>query len=88
MERVRGGGMQKRPKAKKFKPLFNTSKRGNAKFTREGMTDTKPRTPPSSACQIYGKVTAKILHILFCKVIDRGKQDNEIFSKIWGKLTR
>ena len=50
------------------------------------MAGTKPRTLPSSARQIYGKVPAKIFHTLFCKSIDRRKQDNEFFTKIWGKL--
>ena len=82
------GFSRKRPKANKFRPLLNTSKKGNTTFTREGMVDTKLRTPPSSARQIYGKFPEKIFHTLFCKGIGRGKQDNKIFAKIWGKLTR
>ena len=38
-----------RPKTDKFIPLLNTSKKGNAKLTREGMAGTKYRTLPSSA---------------------------------------
>ena len=76
------------PKANKFRPLFKTSKKGNANFTREGVAGTKIRTPTSSDCQIYGKVPAKIFHTLICKGIDRGKQDSDRFTKIWGKLTR
>ena len=79
---------RQRPKANKFRLLFNTSKTGDSKFTREEMADTKPRTLPSSALPIYGKVPAKIFHTLFCKGIGRKKQDNGIFAKIWGKLTR
>ena len=85
---IKWGFSVKRPRADKFRPLFNTSKKGNAKFTREGMEDTKSRTPPSSAPQIYGKVPAKIFHTLFLKGIGRRKQDNERFSRIWGKLKR
>ena len=81
------GLFRQRPKAYKFRPLFNTGKKGNTKFTREGMADTKSRTPPSSARQIYGKVPAKIFNTLFRKSTGRRKQDNERFSKIWGKLT-
>ena len=47
---------RQRPKAYKFRILFNTDKKGNTKFTREDMADTKSRTPPSSARQIYGRV--------------------------------
>ena len=72
----------------KFRPLFNTSKKGNAKYTREGMVDTKTITPPSRAHQIYAKVPAKIFQTLFCKGIDRGKYEKEIFTKIWGEITR
>ena len=92
--KIQGGGYaskwgfsRQRPKENKFTPLFNTSKKGNAKFTRGGVADTKPRTLPSIARQIYDKVPAKIFHTLFRKVIVRRKQDNEIFVKIWGKLT-
>ena len=67
------GFFRQRPKANKFRSLFNTSKKGNAKFTREGMIDTKSRTPPSSARQIYGKVPAKIFHILFHRGIGSRK---------------
>ena len=81
------GFSRQRPKAYKFRPLFNTSKICNTIFTREGMADTKSRTPPSSAHQIYGKVPAKLFNTLFCKSTGRRKQDNERFSKIWGKLT-
>ena len=92
--KVQGVNMQSngffryRPKANKFSPLFNTIKKGNAKFTREGMAGAKPRTPPSSARQLYGKVPANISQTSFFKSIDRGKQDNERFTKIWGQLTR
>ena len=72
----------------KFRPLLNTSNKGNEKFTKEGTEGTKPRTPPSIARQIYGKVPTKIFHNLFHKVIGRRKQDNEIFANIWDKLTR
>ena len=65
-----------------FRPLLKTSKKGNAKSTMEGMAYEKPRTTPSGACQIYGRVPAKIFHTLFRKRIGRGKQDNERFSKI------
>ena len=82
------GFSRQRPKANKFRPLFNTSKKWNAKFTREGMSDIKPRTPPSSDRQIYGKVPAKIFPTLFRKGIGSGKQDKQIFAKIWVKLTR
>ena len=94
--KIQGGGggyarkwgfSRQRPKAKTFRPLFNTGKKGNTKFTREVVSGAKPRTPPSSARQIYDKVPAKIFHTLFRKVIVRRKQDNDIFVKIWGKLT-
>ena len=42
-------------------------------FTREGMGNTKSITLTSSACQIYGKVPAKIFHILFRRGIGRRK---------------
>ena len=51
------------------------------------MVDTKSRTPPSSACKIYGKVPPKIFNTLFRKSTGRRKQNNEIFVKRWGKLT-
>ena len=51
------------------------------------MVDTKSRTPPYSARQIYGKVPAKIFNTLFLKSTGRRKQNNKIFAKIWGKLT-
>ena len=47
------------------------------------MAGVKPRTPTSSAHQIYGEVTAKICYTLFCKRIDI-----EIFTKIWRKITQ
>ena len=74
------------PKAYKFGPLFNTGKKGNTTFTREGMVDTKPRTPPYSARQIYGKVPAKIFNILFRNITGRRKQNNKRFSKYGGNL--
>ena len=46
------------------------------------MADTKPRTPPFSACKIYGNVSAKIFHTLFRKGIGRRKKDNEIFQNM------
>ena len=61
------------PKAYKFRNLFNTGKKGNTIFTREGTTDTKSRTRTSSSCQIYGKVPAKIFNILFRKITGRRK---------------
>ena len=79
---------QCRPKANGFRPLLNTNKKGNKKSTREGMSGAKPRTPPSSAHQIYVKVPAKIFHNLFFKSIDCKRKDSERFTKIWGKLTR
>ena len=82
------GFFRYRPKANKFRPLFKTSKKGNANFTREGVAGAKLRTPPSSDRQIYGKVPAKIFHTLFLKSIGLGKQDNKIFTKIWGKIIR
>ena len=94
MERFRGeiynrmGFLQVTSKGKYFIPLLNTSKKLNSKFTREGIAGAKPRTPPSSAHQIYGGVPIKICHNLFCKSIDRGKQESEIFTKIWGKITQ
>ena len=81
------GLFRKRPNAYKFRLLFNTGKKGNTQFTREEMADTKPRTSPSSARQIYGKVPAKIFNTLFCKSTGRRKQNNERFAKIWEKLT-
>ena len=69
-------------------PYSTQARKGMKNSQGEGMADTKPRTPPSSAPQIYGKVPAKIFHTLFCKGIDRRKQDNKIFAKIWGKITR
>ena len=51
------------------------------------MADKKYRTPPPSARQIYGKVPEKIFNTLFRKNTGCRKQDNEIFAKIWGKLT-
>ena len=82
------GVFQATSKAYKFRPLFNTSKKGHTHFTRERMVDKKSRTPPYSARKIYGKVPAKIFHTLFRKVTGRWKQDNKIFAKIWGKITR
>ena len=76
------------PKANTFRHLFSISNKCNAKFTREEMADAKPRKLPSSACQTYRKVLAKIFHTLFHKGIGHGKQNKETFSKIWGKLTR
>ena len=80
------GLFRQHPKAYKCIPSFNTGKKLNKKITGEGMADTKSRTPPFSACQIYGKVPAKIFNTLFRKSTGRRKQDNKIFSKIWGKL--
>ena len=82
------GLFRQHPKAYMFITFFNTGKKGNTKFRREGMADTKPITPPSSACQIYGKVPAKIFNTLFLKSTGRRKQDNEKLARIWGKLTR
>ena len=82
------GFPRKHPKAYNFRPLFNTSKKGNTKFTSEGMADKKYITPPSSAHQISVKVPAKIFNTLFRKITGSRKQDNKIFSKIWEKLTR
>ena len=53
------GFYQYHPKANRYIPLINTSKKWNSKSTREGMAGAKPRTPPSSAHQIYGKVPEK-----------------------------
>ena len=61
-------------------------KKGNTRFTREGMEDKKSRTLPSSARQIYGEVPAKIFNTIFPKSTGRSKQNNEIFAKIWRKL--
>ena len=74
------------PKSNEYRPLFKTRKKGDSEFTRGGMAGAKPITPPSSAHQIHGKVTAKILHTVFCKIINRRKQDSEIFKKYWGHL--
>ena len=52
------------------------------------MAGAKTITPPYSAHQIYGEFPEKIWHTLFCKSIDCGKQDSEIFTKIWGEITR
>ena len=79
------GFSRQRPNANDFRPLLKTSKKGNTKFTREGMAGAKPRTPPSSAHQIYGKVPAKIFHTLFCKGIDRGKKTKDL-PKYGGNL--
>ena len=79
------GFSRQRPNANKFIPLFNTSKKRNAKLTREGMADTKPRTPPSSARQIYGKVPAKIFHTLFWKVIDSQETRQQKICKNMGE---
>ena len=49
------------------------------------MADTKPRTHPSIACQIYGEVPEKIYNTLFRKITGRRKQDNGRFDKIWGE---
>ena len=81
------GLFRQRPKSYNLRPLCNTGKKENAKFTRERMIDTKSRTPPSSARQIYGKVPARIFNTLFRKSTGRRKQNNERFAKIWGKLT-
>ena len=67
------GLFRQRPKAYKSRPLFSTGNKGNKKFTIEGMTDTRSRTPPSSARQIYGKVPAKIFNTLFRKNNGRRK---------------
>ena len=80
------GFFRQRPKSNKFRPLFNTSKKGNAKSTREGMADTKPRTPPSSACQIYGKVPAKISRPYFAKVLMTGNKTTKYLPKYKGNL--
>ena len=80
------GLFRQRPKSCKFIPLLNTDKKGNTKFTREGIADTKSRTPPSSAHQIYGEVPAKIFNTLFGKIAGCKKQNNERFAKIWGEL--
>ena len=93
MARVKGriwkklGFSRQHPNSYKFSPLFNTCKKGNKTFTRERMSDIKSRILPSSACQIYGKVPAKIFNTLFRKSTGSRKQNNEIFTKIWGKLT-
>ena len=63
-------------------PYLKKSKKGNTQFTRGVMVDTKPITPPSSARQIYGKVTAKTFHTLFRKGTGIRKQDYKRFSKI------
>ena len=81
------GLFRQRQKAYKFIPLCNTGKKGHIKFTSEGMADTKSRTPPFSARQIYGKVLAKIFNTLFRKSTGRRKQNNKRFAKIWRKLT-
>ena len=88
-----GGDMQatgvftrQRPKANMFRTLFNTSKKGNTQFTREGMIDTQFRILPSSARQIYGKVLEKIFHTLFRKGTGRRKQDNKDFPNYGGKI--
>ena len=63
-------------KANGSRPLLNTSKKGNkiSKFTREGMAGAKPRTPPSSAHQIYGKVPEKYATPDFAKLLIAGKR--------------
>ena len=81
------GLFRQSPKAYKFRPLFNTGNKCNTRFTGEEIADTKSRTPSSSARQIYGKFTAKGFNTLFRKSTGRRKQNNEIFAKIWGKLT-
>ena len=60
--------------AYKFIPLLNTSNKGNTTFTREVMADTKSRTPPSSARQIYSKVPEKYSTPYFAKVLVAGKK--------------
>ena len=67
-------------------PLFNTSKKGNEKFTREGMADTKLRTPPSSDRKIYGKVPAKYSTPYFAKVLVAGNKTTKYLPKYGGKL--
>ena len=80
------GFSRKRPKANNFIPLFNTSKRGDAKFTREGTTDTKPRTPSSSARQIYGKVPEKNSTPHFAKVLIAVNKTTKDMTKYGGNL--
>ena len=69
-------------------PYSTQARKGIQHLQREGLADTKFITPPSSACQIYDKVPAKIFHALFRKGNGCRKQDNKIFSKILGKLRR
>ena len=50
------------------------------------MRDTKSRTPPSSARQIYDKVPAKIFNTCFAKVLVPGNKTTKYFPKYEGKL--
>ena len=61
------GFSRQRTKAYKFRPLFNTSKKGNKNLQGKGRKTQKYRTPPSSDRQIYGKFPAKIFNTLFRK---------------------
>ena len=89
-----GGGMQtnrvysgnvQRPKS--LNPYATDATKRKTTFTGERMSETKSRTLPSSACQIYGKVPAKIFNTSFRKSTSCRKQNNKIFAKILGKLT-
>ena len=74
-------GFPELPKTNKFRPLFNTNKKLNATFTREGMADTKPITPPSSACHIYGKIPEKYFTSYFAKLLVAGNKKTKYFPK-------
>ena len=77
---------RQRPNAYKFRPLFNTSKKGSTKYTREGMADKKSRTPPSSARKIYGEVPEKYATPYFAKVLVAGNKTTKYLSKYGGDL--
>ena len=74
------------PKAYKFIPLCNTGKKGNKYFSKEMMADTKSRTLPYSACQIYGKVSAKNPTPHFEKLLVAGNKTTKDFPKYGGNL--
>ena len=50
------------------------------------MAGAKPRTPPSIARQIYGKVPAKIFHTLFRKLLVAGNKTTKDLPKYGGNL--
>ena len=50
------------------------------------MADTKSRTPPSSARQIYGKVPAKNSTPYFAKVLVAGNKTTKDLPKYGGNL--